>query len=211
MHVAKPPQSTNSRGLSVQHTAGSAQIPDCVKQRCELISKPGAAEKREIKASAAAHQDLVKVMKTWKVFREEPETSTGFAIWAFMPDSSAFRRSSSNAFAVMATIGIPAFSRECTDRFCGLIAVHVWHLNIHQNNIVIIFWCVLDCFLSRGPSLRARRECRFFQNGEYNFCIQVIILGKQHAFSGKRLQGLPENLVFMLVSRKLFFGPEVQT
>lgn len=34
------------------------------------------------------------------------ETSTGFAIWAFMPDSSAFRRSSSNAFAVMATIGI---------------------------------------------------------------------------------------------------------
>ena len=46
----------------------------------------------------------------------------------------------------------------------------------------------------------------FFQNGEYNFCIQVIILGKQHAFFGKRLQGLPENLVFMLVSRKLFFG-----
>ena len=42
----------------------------------------------------------------------------------------------------------------------------------------------------------------FFQNGEYNFCIQVIILGKQHAFFGKRLQGLPENLVFMLVSRK---------
>ena len=46
----------------------------------------------------------------------------------------------------------------------------------------------------------------FFQNGEYNFCIQVIILGKQHAFFGKRLQGLLENLVFMLVSRKLFFG-----
>lgn len=75
------------------------------------------------------------------------ETSTGFAIWAFMPDSSAFRRSSSNAFARHGdNRDFPAFSRECTDRFCGLIAVHVRHLNIHQNNIVIIFWCVLDCF-----------------------------------------------------------------
>lgn len=128
------------------------------------LQKPGAAEKREIKASAAAHEKrscslygnapfFMYIICFWYTARSEfnksgrscarslfflrknapllssfylysyalqickghenlesvsrrTETSTGFAIWAFMPDSSAFRRSSSNAFAVMATIGI---------------------------------------------------------------------------------------------------------
>lgn len=92
------------------------------------------------------HSRSVKVMKTWKVFREEPKRQRVSRYGRSCRIPVLFGGPLQTRLPSWRQSDFPAFSRECTDRFCGLIAVHVRHLNIHQNNIVIIFWCVLDCF-----------------------------------------------------------------
>ena len=63
-----------------------------------------------------------------------------------------------------------------TDDPGGFIAVFIWHLDIHQDQIIMICWL---CFQHIDADLAIlcpfHLEAMFLQKGDDDFCIQIIV------------------------------------
>ena len=73
---------------------------------------------------------------------------------------------------------------QCTDLPGGGVSVHFGHLNIHQDQIILI----LRSFVHSGHGIRAvlngvHFQSGFLQNGRCNLSVQFVILDQQHLFA----------------------------
>ena len=72
--------------------------------------------------------------------------------------------------------------RQIADELRRLIAVHVGHLDVHEDGIIIArrvgFEC-LDAEFTVGSALHGKAA--LFQNGHDDLCVEVVVLGQQDA------------------------------
>ena len=116
-----------------------------------------------------------------------PSYQSASPLRSFIPDSSARSLSSVNAFAVIATIGMPAFFLSENRRIArvALVAVHDRHPDIHQesnhNNLPALF----AAFPGRQPRhLPVRPKAPRGSKFDGNFGVQIIILRKKNPAAG---------------------------
>ena len=120
----------------------------------------------------------------------------GFAIWSFIPASSATCLSSENAFAVIAMMGMFAFwDRPSAVSFCRIVAVHHRHLDVHKDQLIRsvrrFFQHIHTFHAVFGAVYRA---AFFLQQLGSDLRIEVVVLGQQDSCAAQALpcpQGQP--------------------
>ena len=70
------------------------------------------------------------------------------------------------------------------DTLCCLIAIHIWHLDIHKYQIISSWWHLLYPVHALNSIFHTLdNKPGFFQNRHCNFRIQIIILRQQNMLS----------------------------
>ena len=75
---------------------------------------------------------------------------------------------------------------ELSDNLSSRITIHVWHLNIHQNHIIIalrLFLKLLHAEFSIGGTLHDKPS--LLENRLRNLGIEIVVLGEKYSFSLK--------------------------
>lgn len=71
--------------------------------------------------------------------------------------------------------------RKLSDGLCCLISIHIWHLNVHKDQIIISGICFFQHIYTNNAILcKLDFKTSFFQNRYRYFCIQFVVFRKKN-------------------------------
>ena len=79
----------------------------------------------------------------------------------------------------------------------GGVAVHNWHLDVHEDDIIKAFRVIGDFFYGNGSVFSSIYfEASLFQNGSGDFTVHAVVLHKKDSFAGKKFRRTGNCLLF---------------